>query len=120
MKKLLLLASVLASSICLANPMLARYSPPSEHVIHVTGTRGTYIVDQAKGSYQACLFAGGCISLGRKHLMKKLSRNFGCEDMPMLWRNGEYIYIVGYDQIKVTKNGQVVFEDKYIAPMCTD
>jgi hypothetical protein len=117
-KRLLLLASVLASSVCLANPAFAH--DPSEHVIHVTGTRGTYIVDQAKGSYQACLFAGGCISLGRKHLMKKLSRNFGCEDMPMLWRNGEYIYIVGWERIKVTRNGQVVFEDKYIDAMCTD
>ena len=52
--------------------------------------------------------------------MKKLSKNVGCDDAPMFWRNGEYVYIVGWERIKVTRNGQVVFEDKYIAPMCTD
>ena len=125
MRKFLLLGSVLASIICIVNPASSICTIPecaadyrSEDIAHVKGAKGTYIVNLSKGTYQACIYSGGCISLGRKHLLSKSSLRYS--SAPMRWKNGEYIYSVGLRRIEVTKNGRVVFEDRYGIPMFSD
>lgn len=125
MRKFLLLASVIVSSICGTNPASSICVSPecagdyrSEDIAHVEGAKGTYIVNLSKGTYQACIYSGGCISLGRKHLLSKSSLRYS--SAPMRWKNGEYIYKVGLKRIEVIKNGRVIFEDKYAVPMFSD
>ena len=99
MKKLLSilsLASIAATAIvspAIANPM-----------VHY-GDKGTYTVDN--GTYRGCLYCGGCISLGRKYLVKHNNPEYeGIE-----WKKGEYIYSMYEGYIDVYKNGRLIFHD---------
>jgi hypothetical protein len=105
MKKLLSILSIACISTSIfVNPAFAR--PVKLH-----GNKGIYTIDIAAGTYRACLYKGGCISLGPK--------NFTCAAEPgtdvcefSSWRNGPYTYTVFLlDTVTVTKNGREIFRD---------
>jgi hypothetical protein len=70
------------------------------------GKKGTYTIND-DGSYRGCLYKGGCITLSRKYLLKRVSN----EQESMQWKKGEYTYSIGEGAISVTKNNKVIFED---------
>lgn len=78
---------------------------PAAPAIHY-GQKGTYTIND-DGSYRGCLYKGGCITLSRKYLMKRVSK----EQESTQWKKGEYIYSMGEGYIWITKNGKVIFED---------
>jgi hypothetical protein len=71
------------------------------------GKKGTYTIND-DGSYRGCLYKGGCITLSRKYLLKRVSN----EQESMQWKKGEYTYSMGEGAIWVTKNDKVIFEDE--------
>jgi hypothetical protein len=70
------------------------------------GKKGTYTIND-DGSYRGCLYKGGCITLSRKYLLKRVSD----EQESIQWKKGEYVYSMGEGYIWVTKNNKVIFED---------
>jgi tetratricopeptide (TPR) repeat protein len=71
------------------------------------GNKGTYTIDLAAGSYRGCLDNGGCISLGRKNLIKSTNTEFSSTT----WKNGEYTYSIDEAELKVAQNGRIIFQD---------
>lgn len=71
------------------------------------GSKGTYTIDLGAGTYRGCLDNGGCISLGRKNLIRSTNTEFSGTS----WRNGEYTYSINDSQLKVAQNGRIIFQD---------
>ena len=71
------------------------------------GIKGTYTIDLQAGTYRGCLDNGGCISLGRKNLIKITNTKFSGTS----WKNGEYTYSINDGELKVAQNGRVIFQD---------
>jgi hypothetical protein len=71
------------------------------------GSKGTYTIDIGAGTYRGCLDDGGCISLGRKNLIKITNAEFS----GTRWKNGEYTYSINDSELKVAQNGRIIFQD---------
>jgi hypothetical protein len=71
------------------------------------GNKGTYTIDLGAGTYRGCLDNGGCISLGRKNLIKSTNTEFSSTS----WKNGEYTYSIDRFELKVVQNGRIIFQD---------
>jgi tetratricopeptide (TPR) repeat protein len=76
-------------------------------IVH-RGDKGTYTIDAEAGTYRGCLNSGGCISLGRKYLIKSSNS----ESTDIRWKNGEYIYEISEGGINVSQNGRLIFQDR--------
>ncbi len=72
------------------------------------GNKGTYTIDLSAGTYRGCLDSGGCISLGRKYLIK----NTNPETTSIRWKNGEYVYEINEGALNVSQNGRIIFQDR--------
>jgi Tetratricopeptide repeat len=76
-------------------------------IVH-RGDKGTYTIDAEAGTYRGCLNSGGCISLGRKYLIKSSNS----ESTDIRWKNGDYIYEISEGGINVSQNGRLIFQDR--------
>jgi hypothetical protein len=103
MKKLLFILSLASiATTVLANPAFAEpYT--------FKGYKGTYSIND--GAYRGCLFSGGCITLSRKYLIPCVSPEpDACEVIS--WKKGEYVYSIHDQNVYVSKNGRMVFQDR--------
>jgi hypothetical protein len=96
---ILSLASI--ATTILVDPAFAR------PIVH-RGDKGTYTIDAEAGTYRGCLNSGGCISLGRKYLIKSSNS----ESTDIRWKNGDYIYEISEGGINVSQNGRLIFQDR--------
>jgi tetratricopeptide (TPR) repeat protein len=72
------------------------------------GSKGTYTIDLSAGTYRGCLDSGGCISLGRKYLIKNTNPEF----TGIRWKNGQYVYEINEGALNVSQNGRIIFQDR--------
>jgi Tetratricopeptide repeat len=99
-KFLFVLSLATIATTVIANPAFAE---PTTY----QGSKGTYTIDLGAGTYRGCLDNGGCISLGRKNLIKSTNSEFSGTS----WKNGEYTYSINDNQLKVVQNGRIIFQD---------
>jgi tetratricopeptide (TPR) repeat protein len=99
-KFLFVLSLATIATTVIANPAFAE---PTTY----QGSKGTYTIDLGAGTYRGCLDNGGCISLGRKNLIKSINTEFSGTS----WKNGEYTYSINDNQLKVAQNGRIIFQD---------
>jgi tetratricopeptide (TPR) repeat protein len=99
-KFLSVLSLATIATTAIANPVFAE---PTTY----QGNKGTYTIDIEAGNYRGCLDNGGCISLGRKNLIKSTNTEFSGTS----WKNGEYTYSIDEGELKVAQNGRIIFQD---------
>jgi tetratricopeptide (TPR) repeat protein len=71
------------------------------------GSKGTYTIDYEAGTYRGCLDDGGCIYLGEKYLIRNLSP----DSKRIVWKNGDYKYVLQEGQLSVYQNSRIIFQD---------
>ena len=76
------------------------------------GSKGTYTINYSTGTYRGCLFKGGCITLGQKYLVPCVESNGSDACEVRSWKKGEYTYTVHDDNIYVSKNDKLIFQDR--------
>jgi hypothetical protein len=82
-------------------------NPSFAESITYRGDKGTYTIDREAGTYRGCLYSGGCISLGRKHLVK----DFHPDYKGIGWKKGEYLYQFEEGEIFVSRYRRLLFTD---------
>lgn len=102
MQKLLSIISIAFAATAMTTSVLAE---PSSF----RGSKGTYTIDDQRGTYRGCLFSGGCITLGRKQMVVCNGDGDQCE--VSRWKRGEYEYAVLDGNIWVRKNDRIIFQD---------
>jgi hypothetical protein len=112
MRKLLSIISLASIATTIAvSPAFADYPAFKDETFR--GSKGTYTVKYSAGTYRGCLNSGGCITLGRKYLVPcDGTEPDGCEIIS--WKKGPYVYAVHDLNIRVYKNGKVIFKDEAI------
>jgi hypothetical protein len=112
MRKLLSIISLASIATTIAvSPAFADYPAFKDETFR--GSKGTYTVKYSAGTYRGCLNSGGCITLGRQYLVPcDGTEPDGCEIIS--WKKGPYVYAVHDLNIRVYKNGKVIFKDEAI------
>jgi hypothetical protein len=83
-------------------PIIPSQSIPPKQSVTYYGSKGEYTVNYQAGTYYGCVYGTGCLSLEKE-------KNIGRSS----WRNGNYLYLIEDNSIKVFENNKLIFRDYF-------